>query len=145
MPVQFTLRSALGLMNLTDTLPAASTYYLFRKRIAQYNRENDVDLFKQCMQYITREQILEFNVSGKQIRMDSKLIGSNISWYSRYELVHETLRMFIKAREEDIYQQGSLSEAELSLIAKIRDEEGGKVVYRSTKMKSIPALKHWVS
>ncbi|MGI5999127.1 MAG: transposase [Lutispora sp.] len=126
------VRSALGLMNLTDTLPAASTYYLFRKRIAQYNRENDVDLFKQCMQYITREQILEFNVSGKQIRMDSKLIGSNISWYSRYELVHETLRMFIKEREEHIYKR-SLSQAEFSLIAQIMEEEGEKVVYRSTK------------
>jgi hypothetical protein len=36
------VRSALGVMNLTDTFPAASTYYLFRKRIAQYNRENDL-------------------------------------------------------------------------------------------------------
>jgi len=84
------------------------------------------------MQHITRNQILEFNVSGKQIRMDSKLIGSNISWYSRYELVHETLRMFIKNHEEDIYQS-SLSESELSLIAQIMNEEGEKVVYRSTK------------
>jgi hypothetical protein len=61
------VRSALGVMNLTDTLPAASTYHLFRKRIAQNNRENDVDLFKQCMQHITRSQILEFNVIDKQI------------------------------------------------------------------------------
>jgi hypothetical protein len=28
-------------MNLTDTLPASSTYCLFCKRITQYNREND--------------------------------------------------------------------------------------------------------
>ncbi len=127
------VRSALGLMNLTDVVPAASTYYLFRKRITDYNRENNADLFEQCMQQITHGRILEFNVSGKQIRMDSKLIGSNISWYSRYELVHETLRKFIKEHEEDIYQQGSLSQAEFSLIAQIREEEGDKVVYRSTK------------
>lgn len=40
--------------------------------------------------------------------------------------------MFIKEREEHIYKR-SLSEAEFSLIAQIMEEEGGKVVYRSTK------------
>lgn len=34
----------------------------------------------------------------KQVRMESKLLGSNIAWYSRYELIHETLRLFISDR-----------------------------------------------
>ena len=33
-----------------------------------------------------------FKVSGRSVRMDSKQIGSNIAWYSRYEIVHATLR-----------------------------------------------------
>ncbi|NCU32002.1 MAG: transposase [Candidatus Moranbacteria bacterium] len=125
------IRSALGLMNLEDTVPVASTYYLFRKKLVQYNRENDVDLFKKCQDQITAGQILEFNVSGRQVRMDSKLLGSNIAWLSRYELIHETLRLFIEEREEFIYRK-SLSKAEFSLIESIQQETGNKVVYRST-------------
>ncbi|MDD4592384.1 MAG: hypothetical protein PHG06_18440 [Parabacteroides sp.] len=64
--------------------------------------------------------------------MDSKLIGSNIAWYSRYELIHETLRLFIAEREEHIFKK-SLPKEVFSLIESIRDEKGNKVVYRSTK------------
>jgi len=126
------VRSALGLMNLNDAVPVASTYYLFRRRIVEYNREKGVDLFKACQQKITQSQVLEFNVSGKQIRMDSKLIGSNIAWYSRYELVHETLRLFIEEGGEHIYKH-SFSSQMLSLIKSIEGEKGEKVIYRSTR------------
>ena len=125
------IRSALGLLTLDNTVPAPSTYYRFRRNIVDYNREHNVDLFKECMQSITKSQMIEFNVSGKHIRMDSKLMGSNIAWYTRYELVHETLRLFIKERREYIYKR-SLSESDFELIQSIEDESGDKVVYRST-------------
>ena len=82
------IRSALGLMTLEDAAPVASTYYLFRRNLVEYAKEHGEDLFKKCQAQITKSQILEFNVSGRQVRMDSKLIGSNIAWYSRYELIH---------------------------------------------------------
>jgi len=126
-------RSALGLMTLEDAVPVASTYYLFRRNLVLYNKEYGVDLYKKCQDEITASQILEFNVSGKQVRMDSKLLGSNIAWLSRYELIHETLRQFIIEREEFIYKK-SLSKDEFSLIKSILDETGNKVVYRSTKL-----------
>src|SRR5690554_4257347 len=126
------VRSALGLMSLEDAEPVPSTYYLFRRKLVEYAREHGEDLFKKCQAQITRDQILEFEVSGKQVRMDSKLIGSNIAWYSRYELVHETLRLFIAEREEHIFKK-SLSKEMFSLIESIRSEKGNKVVYRSTK------------
>jgi hypothetical protein len=126
------VRSALGLMTFEDAVPVASTYYLFRHKLAEYDKEHQEDLYKRCQAQITKSQILEFNVSGKQIRMDSKLIGSNISWYSRYELVHETLGLFIDERQEFIYKK-SLSKEEFSLIKSIEGETGNKVVYRSTK------------
>jgi len=125
-------RSALGLMTLEDAVPVASTYYLFRRNLVMYNKEYGVDLYKKCQDEITASQLLEFNVSGKQVRMDSKLLGSNIAWLSRYELIHETLRQFIIEREEFIYKK-SLSKDEFSLIKSIQDETGNKVVYRSTK------------
>jgi hypothetical protein len=125
-------RSALGLMTLEDAVPVASTYYLFRRNLVMYSKEHGVDLYKKCQDQITASQILEFNVSGKQVRMDSKLLGSNIAWLSRYELIHESLRMFIVDREEFIYKK-SLSNDEFSLIKSIQLETGNKVVYRSTK------------
>jgi hypothetical protein len=125
-------RSALGLMSLEDAEPVPSTYYLFRHNLVEYAREHGEDLFKKCQKQITRDQILEFNVEGKQVRMDSKLIGSNIAWYSRYELIHETLRLFIAEREEHIFKN-SLPKEMFSLIESIRGEAGNKVVYRSTK------------
>ena len=126
------IRSALGLMTLEDAVPVASTYYLFRRNLVMYSKEHGIDLYKKCQDQITASQILEFNVSGKQVRMDSKLLGSNIAWLSRYELIHETLRLFIAEREEFIYKK-SLSKVEFSLIKSIQGETGNKVVYRSTK------------
>ena len=126
------IRSALGLMNLETPAPVPSTYYLFRSRLVSYNKEYGEDLYKKCQEQITKSQILEFNVSGKQVRMDSKLLGSNIAWLSRYELIHETLRLFIEEREEFIMKK-SLSKAQFFLIKSIQKETGNKVVYRSTK------------
>jgi hypothetical protein len=127
------VRSALGLMTLEDAVPVASTYYLFRRNLVEYAKEHEEDLFKKCQAQITKSQILEFNVSGKQVRMDSKLIGSNIVWYTRYELIHETLRLFVVERQEFIYKK-SLSKEEFLLIRSIEGETGNKVVYRSTKV-----------
>jgi hypothetical protein len=126
------IRSDLKLMTLEDAELVPSTYYLFRRNLVEYAGEHGEDLFKKCRAQITGDQILEFRVSGKQVRMDSKLIGSNIAWYSRYELIHETIRLFIAEREEHIFKK-SLSKEEFLLIESIRDEKGNKVVYRSTK------------
>ena len=126
------IRSALGLMSLEDAEPVPSTYYLFRRNLVDHAREHGEDLFKKCQDRITRDQVLEFDVSGKRVRMDSKLIGSNIAWLSRYELVHETLRLFIAEREEHIFKK-SLPREVFALIESIQGEKGEKVVYRSTK------------
>lgn len=73
------VRSALGLHNADDPLPTESTYFLFRKRIVEYEKEKGRNLFKTAFTQITKEQCSEFEVSDKRIRMDSKLLGSNIT------------------------------------------------------------------
>ena len=88
------VRSTLGLHNTDGPLPTESTYYFFRKRIMEYAKENGENLFETVFSQITQGQCAEFEVSGKRIRMDSKLLGSNITWLSRYGLIHETLRLF---------------------------------------------------
>ncbi|MBL0711185.1 MAG: transposase [Colwellia sp.] len=118
-------RSALGLINADDPVPTESTYYLFRKKINDYAKAGNGNLFKLCFTDMTKSQCAEFNVSGKRIRMDSKLLGSNIAWLSRYELIHETIRIFYKdIKQTSIFDK--VTKEKLDLLLKM---EGNKVVY----------------
>ncbi|MBQ3699281.1 MAG: hypothetical protein II886_05160, partial [Prevotella sp.] len=49
---------------------------------------NDADLMQKCFEQIAGEQVRMLKISGKCVRMDSKLISSNIARQSRYELIH---------------------------------------------------------
>lgn len=89
-------RSAIGLLNINESLPTESTYYLFRSKVAAYEKETGINLISEVFNQVTQGQIEEFEVSGQRIRMDSKLLGSNITWLSRYELIHETLSLHYK-------------------------------------------------
>ena len=124
-------RKALGLINIDDPVPAESTYYLLRKRIAEYYKETGIDLFDKTFQKITKGQIIDFEVSGQSIRMDSKLIGSNIAFYSRYELIHKSLVLFYKHTHEKPF--GFLSNKERAKLNEFVREKSSSTVYRSTK------------
>jgi hypothetical protein len=124
------VRSALGLKNLNDPLPAESTYYLLRKRIVEWEKAGHENLLEQTFAAVTKGQVIDFDVRGKRIRMDSKLIGSNIAWYSRYEIIHGTLK---QACKKQCFATDRLSEKELQLPESIVCEKGGKVIYRHTK------------
>jgi len=130
---QFNLlvRSALGLVNVNDPLPAESTYYLLRKRIYEYNRLTGEDLLEKTFVQITREQIKQFDVNGRKVRMDSKLIGSNIAYYSRYEIIHQTFIRFYKSLGK--LGQTRLTSVERQQLDALCGEEPNKTVYRSTK------------
>ena len=123
------VRSALGLMNLNDAIPAVSTYYLLRRRIVDREEEGHENLMEKIFSQITKSQALEFHVNGKKIRMDSKLMGSNIAWYSRYQLIHETLAQVYRSFKSEI--DVCLSETEIQLLKEISGESGEKVCYRS--------------
>ncbi len=124
-------RAALGLTNVNDAIPVESTYYLFRKRIYDHQRLHDEDLMEKAFQNITCEQIKVFGVKGDHIRMDSKLIGSNIALYSRYEVIHQTLTGFYKSIDPSLPVK--LSKEEKIQLGAILEEEAQKTVYRSTK------------
>lgn len=95
-------RKALGLLNLEDECPSEASYYLFRGKICEYEQKSKqhVNLFEECFKKLTAAQVKAYKVSGRVVRMDSKLISSNIAWYSRYQIIHETL---VKSTtEEDV-------------------------------------------
>jgi hypothetical protein len=121
-------RSALGLLNLNDSLPTESTYYLLRHKVAAYDKAHGKNIFEEVFAKITKGQCIEFGVSGKRIRMDSKLLGSNIAWMSRYALIHKTLELHYKELNAEIV-------IEAKLKGKLEDAlkmDGDKVVYTHT-------------
>jgi hypothetical protein len=93
------MRKALGLHNLNDELPSPATYYEFKKKIFEYQEQSSVNLIDTVFHQITAEQVKEFQVNGKTIRMDSKLIQSNIARCSRLGLVIKTLQHFLNNLE----------------------------------------------
>lgn len=122
-------RSAIGLPNADDALPTESTYYLFRKRIVDDAKAGNENLLEVVFEQVTAAQCLEFVVSGKRVRMDSKLLSSNIAWLSRYELVHETLRIFY---QKEVRERGKMDESTANILDNILKIEGNKIVYHST-------------
>lgn len=123
-------RQAIGLVNLSDSIPAESTYYKFRSGIEAYQREHKVDLFGEVFGKITSNQVIRFSISGKQVRMDSKLIGSNIAFYSRFELVHATLMKFYAAL--DTQAKTRMEEGLAGRMAELAKEEASSVAYHSS-------------
>lgn len=120
------VRKALGLECLDDELPSLDTWYLFRRRICQYDAENGTDLMQQCFEQVTGSQVKQLNISGRSVRMDSKLIGSNIAKQTRYTLIHKTMVLFLK--------NNALTRLPKRMIARAEEymgEDSQKTVYRS--------------
>ncbi len=116
---------------MNDPLPVESTYYLLRKRIYDHQKQCGEDLMGKVFAHITRGQIKEFDVNGRSIRMDSKLIGSNIALFTRYEIIHQTLCMFYKSLDK--VAKSRLLATDLEQLEKLVEEESSKTVYRSTR------------
>ena len=122
-------RQAVGLFNINDECPSIDSYYKLFRRIAEYeqNHPEHVNLYKKIYQDLTAKQIKKYKIAGRTIRMDSKLIGSNIAWFSRYEIIHETfLKQVSEVEVQRISDQLYRQEA-LDFLA----EDASKTVYRS--------------
>ena len=124
------VRSALGLANLTDKMPAESTYYLLRKRVYEHREKTGQDLLQQTFAGITSGQIKDFEVNGGSIRMDSTLLGSNVAYYSRYEVVHRTLARFYGSLGPPVLAM--LADEQTKQLEQICGADAQKTVYRST-------------
>jgi hypothetical protein len=124
------VRKALGLFNLNDPIPANSTYYRFRSLIVEWEKAGNENLYAKAFSALTQAQIVEYNINGKKIRMDIKLMGSNIAKLSRYELVHETLRMTYKSSKFKIGKL--LSDADLVSLKDIFSQSCFNITYHSS-------------
>lgn len=125
------VRSALGRFNLNDPLPAESTYYLLRKRMHEHHQKTGEDLMELTFREVTHGQVQEFDINGHNVRMDSKLLSSNIAFYSRYEIICHTLIRFYKVL--DGKGRKKLTAKVRRQIEELAGEEPRKTVYRSNK------------
>ena len=111
-----------------ETLAGAmlpSARYLLRRRIVAYE-ETGINLLEHCFKDVTKAQAVKFNVKGQSIRMDSKLIGSNIAKYSRYRIILTTFHLWAKCGLE------SLNPSLKKKVQPYLDEDAQKTEYRST-------------
>ena len=129
--VRFNLvwRKAVGLLNINDECPSIDSYYKLFRRIAEYeqNHPEHINLYKKIYQDLTAKQIKQYKIAGRTIRMDSKLIGSNIAWFSRYEIIHEAFRMQVTEEEAQRISDQLYRQKALDFLA----EDASKTVYRS--------------
>lgn len=116
------------LVLLDDVTPSLDTYYLFRRRICDYYEQTHEDLLQQCFEQITGGQIKDLRISGKCVRMDSKLIGGNTANTSRYELIHRTLAVYLKSVNTNNLPADLQPQAEACLAG-----DSPRTVYRSDK------------
>jgi hypothetical protein len=122
---------ALGLMNLSDEVPVESTYYLFKQSLYAYQLKTGQDLVGETFFNLTKTQANAFDVVGQQIRMDSKLIGSNIATCCRLQLVVGCLQGFWGSLDQD--QKGRLSVQDQEVLEALVKVKPHQIVYRLTR------------
>src|SRR5690606_5675422 len=70
--------------------------------------------------------------------MDSKLLGSNIAWLSRYELIHESFRLFYG----EVKQTAKLDKAIAKELEDLLTLEGKKITYTCSNSEIKARLQH---
>jgi hypothetical protein len=121
------VRRALGLENLTDALPAESTYYLFKQRLYRHQVETGVNLLNEVFQELTRDQVKRLGVVGERLRMDSTLLDSNLATCTRLQLIIGCLQVFWKSLDEE--QKALSSEADRARLDQLCAKRPSQHIY----------------
>lgn len=119
---------ALGLRHIDDDVPVESTYYEFRRLLGTHMERTGEDLLKATFQQVTAHQALKYGVSGKKIRMDSKLINSNIATSNRIHLILETLRNYVKVLTLETYRR-EFQEEDFEFLEVLQQKKTNNITY----------------
>lgn len=120
--------NSLGLSNITDDVPVKSTYYELRRKIYEYQVTGGVDLIGGMFEDLTKKQSDVFSVNAQWIRMDSKLVGSNIANCSRLQLIISCLQEFYKSLDDGL--KSKLERSDIQTLEGLKDQKAGQIVYR---------------
>jgi len=124
------VRASVGLFDIQQPIPSPSTYYLLKKKLTDYTNETGINLIERATSKLNGEYVIEFDVCGKRVRMDSKLLWSNISNQSRYTLIINVLRKFAKHLLDS--SKDKLTTEQMDFFNDILKEDGEKTVYTKT-------------
>jgi len=122
---------ALGLSNLSDNAPSEATYYNFKLALLKFQEEKGINLLERCFQSLTKDQIIRYQVGGKSLRMDSKLIHSNVAKNTRLQLCLGVLSKFFKHLESS--SLGLLDSSDKKLLEEISAKSVEQHTYRLDK------------
>lgn len=120
-------RRVLGIVSLDEQCPTIDSYYGFRRKLCKHEEMFKENLFDKCFKQITKQQAKEYRISGKSIRMDSKLISCNIAWYSRYEIIQKSFVSAVTKEELERISDQLIRQQALAFFV----EDAAKTVYRT--------------
>ena len=123
---------AIGLSNVDEEVPVESTYYDFKSKLVQHHRETGENLFEILFREITGDQIKKFNVNGRIIRMDSKLIQSNIKTGCQLHKVLETLQFYFRSQSKG-WEKQVKKKSDRKFIKEIMSKPVSNHLYGMTK------------
>ena len=121
---------ALGINNIDDDLPCPATYYNLKNALYRYHVEHGEDLIGETFRQLTMNQAKIFGVTGEFARMDSKLIGSNITKCSRLQLILSVLQVFYKSIKDEDALLSRLNEEERERLTTLSAQKSGQIVYK---------------
>jgi hypothetical protein len=119
--------NALGLTNVSDEIPVESTYYEFKKKLYEYQLSTGRSLIAEACEMTTKTQAEIFSVNGKWIRMDSKLIGSNIAKCTRLQLIINCLQEFYKSLDEELRRE--LRQKDRLILEELMKKKAHQIVF----------------
>lgn len=115
------------MVSLDEQCPTIESYYGFRRKLCKHEEKFKENLFDKCFKQITKLQAKVYRISGKSIRMDSKLISSNIAWYSRYETIQKSFVSAVTKEELERISDQLIRQQALAFFV----EDAAKTVYRT--------------
>jgi transposase len=104
---------ALGLTNIDDEVPVPSTYYDFKSKLVSYHDSRGINLIEELFRSLTSTQVKKYKVNGTSVRMDSKLIHSNLCKSSRLFKLLQAFQTFYHSIDNSKWQR----------VKKKRDQE----------------------
>lgn len=123
---------ALGQHSIDESVPVVSTYYDFRKRLVDYQKETGDDLMKKCFQHITMDHVLLYGTTGKKVRLDSKLINSNLAMVDRTSMILEAIRVFIQPLDLGKIKR-KLTKNQYELLEALKTKSTSNILFNQSK------------
>jgi hypothetical protein len=127
--------NSLGLTNISDEVPVESTYYDFKKKLYEYENKTGRSLIAELFDQTTERQAEIFSVNTRWIRMDSKLIGSNIANCTRLQLIISCIQEFYRSLDEQLKKM--IRKKERKELDELMKQKPYQITYKLTdKQKS---------